>query len=126
MGKDPGTFSDFLRQDNEFEVERVNRIDYWAKHVWGWMKVADIVVQYEALPYPKFVPTVADVLGLKVLDNITPVNLGDRKSSAVAPRKGEVGDWKNHFTPEDLGFFDSKAWHLMKKLGYYEDRSGKK
>jgi hypothetical protein len=35
-----------------------------------------------------------------------------------SPRKGIVGDWKNHFNKEDEEIFWSKAGDIMYKLGY--------
>ncbi len=36
-------------------------------------------------------------------------------------RKGIIGDWKNHFTDEDLNYFWSRAGEGMKKLGYTKE-----
>ena len=38
-------------------------------------------------------------------------------------RKGVVGDWKNHFTPEARELFDAYAGEALIKLGYEPDHS---
>ncbi|MAE65577.1 MAG: hypothetical protein CMJ18_15015 [Phycisphaeraceae bacterium] len=38
-------------------------------------------------------------------------------------RKGIVGDWKNHFTPEAARAFDRHAGDMLVRLGYEQDRS---
>lgn len=44
-------------------------------------------------------------------------------SSAVAPRKGVVGDWAQHFSNDDLHLYDLVASDLMERLGYYTHNS---
>jgi hypothetical protein len=39
----------------------------------------------------------------------------------VEPRKGQIGDYVNYFTTEDLEYFDARAGDLMKELGYKDD-----
>jgi hypothetical protein len=39
-------------------------------------------------------------------------------SSAVQPRKGKSGDWRNYFSDEDLAFFMDEAGEVMQRLGY--------
>lgn len=120
IGRDPGTFSEFLKQDNEFDVDRINRIDYWVQHVAGWMDNADVVIQYEALhsKYEEAVKTMIGVLGFRPKEDIVSISLGDDHSSAVVPRRGTIGDWKNHFSLEDLDYFNEKAGGIMAKLEY--------
>lgn len=38
-------------------------------------------------------------------------------------RKGVVGDWKNHFSPEAASIFDRLAGETLVRLGYEPDRS---
>lgn len=120
MDTDPGTFSEFLRQDNEFDVDRVNRVDYWAYHVNGWLDRADVVLSYEALhlDYEYTVRSLAECLGLETRGEIADITLGSSKSSAVAPRTGRTGDWEHYFTEEDLEFFNGKAGKIMRELRY--------
>lgn len=38
-----------------------------------------------------------------------------------ATRKGIIGDWKNHFTDEDLDYFWKRAGKSMEQLGYTKE-----
>jgi hypothetical protein len=40
-------------------------------------------------------------------------------TSAIAPHKAVVGEWKNYFSEDDLSLFDSIAGDLMAELAYY-------
>ena len=40
------------------------------------------------------------------------------KDKCVFPRKGIIGDWKNHFTEEDKIFFNNQVRLAMKLAGY--------
>lgn len=105
-------------------------------------------LQYESLHsnYEESVANIANFLELKPQSNIKKIELpkyGNRssatgkmvakamdmlrsmlrpkslgKSSAVLPRKGVVGDWRQHFAEEDLLLFDTVAGDLMRQLGY--------
>jgi hypothetical protein len=46
--------------------------------------------------------------------------IAHRESGAKIPvvRKGVVGDWRNHFSPQDLERFERLAGPAMQKLGY--------
>jgi hypothetical protein len=41
------------------------------------------------------------------------------KDRCVFPRKGIIGDWKNHFTKKDEIFFYDQAKDAMKLVGYW-------
>jgi len=49
-----------------------------------------------------------------------PIFPGSVKSTAISPRKGVIGDYKNYFSEKDLELFDKIAGVLMKDLGYYQ------
>ena len=69
---------------------------------------------------------------IKVLENIEKKFSLKRKNKELkpqkklvghGPRKGIIGDYKNHFNEQDLNYFWSKAESTMNKYGYY--RKGK-
>lgn len=148
------SFSDFIRMDDEGgrgreNGVRVDRMEYWRRHVEGWLARPDVFgLQYENLHsnYEESVANIGDFLGLELQSNIKRIELpkyGNRssttgrivakamdmlrpvlspkrlgRSSAVLPRKGVVGDWRQYFSDEDLLLFDTVAGELMRKLGY--------
>jgi len=102
------------------KVSPSNMVERWVMHVKGWLEQKDNVniIYYEDLFYnfEETIANIANALNLAPPDRITVPTLQDR---SIDPRKGTVGDWKNHFTEEDLRIFDSIASDLMKELGYY-------
>ena len=42
----------------------------------------------------------------------------ERLSSAVQPRRGSSGDWRNHFDEQDLAYFMAEAGDMMRQLAY--------
>jgi len=74
----------------------------WASHLKGWLGAPDtVVVQYEDLKtdFRGVLERLSPFLSLDLLPSISPVGLHERFS--FAPRKGVIGDWRNHFTAED-------------------------
>jgi hypothetical protein len=136
------SFADFLRMPNELDGETVlSRPAYWAHHVTVWMAQPSLVaVSYHALEndYDNTVKRIADFLGVALNDAILPIGIHPPKakpsllrrvkyrlglkrqqvSSAVQPRKGKSGDWRNYFSDEDLAFFMDEAGEVMQRLGY--------
>ena len=53
-------------------------------------------------------------------EDIVPLN----KLVGHGPRKGIIGDYKNHFSDEDLEYFWYKAKETMNRFGYYRHGSG--
>jgi hypothetical protein len=127
---------------NELDGETVlSRPAYWAHHVTVWMAQPSLVaVSYHALEndYDNTVKRIADFLGVALNDAILPIGIHPPKakpsllrrvkyrlglkrqqvSSAVQPRKGKSGDWRNYFSDEDLAFFMDEAGEVMQRLGY--------
>ncbi|ADE35621.1 sulfotransferase domain-containing protein [Methanohalophilus mahii] len=137
------SFSQFLKMKENFNSTYVNlnRVEYWNEHVSGWTKNDDFdvcTISYEDLfyRYNKTVHILADFLnipiapdGVRKVDLQKPnliekimnkMNVYSLPSSAIAPRKGVVGDWMNCFSEEDLDFFNSIATELMVELNYYK------
>ncbi len=135
-------FSDFIRMENDFDCyySSVNRIEYWKEHVVGWISKSDldvITVSYEQLhsDYEGTIRKLSDFLSLPLKSNsIDRIELKKygifrralrrllptiARSSAISPRKGVVGDWKNYFSERDLELFERTAGDLMKELAYY-------
>ena len=74
----------------------------WANHVRGWLGAGDtVVVRYEELKtdYRRVLGRLSPFLNLDLLPSSSPVGL--HEGFSVAPRKGVVGDWRNHFTAAD-------------------------
>jgi hypothetical protein len=123
---------------------RMNRVEYWKSHVEGWLKQSAISrVSYEDLHanYEVVVKTLATGLGRETAVDIKPVDLRSRyppgklhrlalgmartirgrssgTSSAILPRKGVIGEWRRHFSHQDVSFFNSIAGDLLQELGY--------
>ncbi len=135
-------FPDFMRMQNDFDQFycKLNRVEYWKRHVWGWIDQKDsnvLKISYEKL-YINFTECLNELsafLNLQTNKKVKKIVFynkkkrfdkikyrllhGEVKSSAILPRKGIVGDWKNHFSDSALEFFKDNAGDLMEKLGYY-------
>jgi hypothetical protein len=123
---------------------RMNRVEYWKFHVEGWLKQSAISrVSYEDLHanYEAVIKALATRLGLETVADIKSVDLRSRyprsklhrlalgmvhtirgrssgTSSAILPRKGVIGEWRRHFSHQDVSFFNSIAGDLLQELGY--------
>lgn len=138
-------FHQFIRMNNNPdrvpELDGMNRVDYWVHHVEGWLAQDVLPVSYEDLTY-RFedtinriaayleVPAKSGIVEVPLeIDKSLPARLMRKfksitmnrsygRSSAVRKRKGVTGDWKQHFSPDDLAFFMEKAQPLMERLSY--------
>lgn len=105
----------------------------WANHVKKYLELENIIpVKYEELSdSPKNVlENVFSKLNLKVVGNIIneSINLfsfnklANRKRGcedrASFFRKGIVGDWKNHFSKQDIRVFNNNTREVLKLLEY--------
>lgn len=113
----------------------------WPAHVGDWFDTSRpgiSFLSYEQLladpltalkvALRKFVPEVDDARLLDAIDRYTFVNMSGRKPGEedrddLVRRKGIVGDWKNHFTPEAAEVFDHHAGEVLVRLGYESDRN---
>lgn len=110
------SFSDFLRRPLDeflrfgFSLDGVmhNVVERWARHHAGWIQEpACLVVRYEDL-LQRMVPSVWKIaLFAKVFPKFFMRAYKVGEKGAILPRKGIVGDWKNHFSREDLEFTES-------------------
>ena len=93
-------------------------IEHWLEYI-GWTDVL-LTVKFEDLKMnlEKVMESVSDQFGLPlIVSEIKTVN----KLVGHASRKGIIGDWKTHFTDEDLGYFWARAGENMEKLGYTKE-----
>lgn len=139
------SFSDFLRMDNELDGDtNMSRPAFWAHHIRTWLKQPNLIsIAYESLEtdYEDTVEKLADFLNIDLTYPLQSVNVHQTKanksrvnqllkkvglkrektSTAVSPRKGKSGDWRNHFSEDDLAFFMGEVGELMWRLGYVRD-----
>ena len=116
-------FSSFLHQYT----------DEWIAHISAWLdKKPTAIVRYEDLKsnpqdtlqqlFSSLDVEVSEETIQQALDVFDFKQLSKRKEGEEDRksffRKGIVGDWKNHFSPQDREFFQQKAGKLMKQLGY--------
>jgi len=137
------SFSDFLRMDNELDGEpTMSRPAFWAHHVRTWLAQPNLIaVAYESLEtdYEATVEKLAIFLNINLTYPLQSVNVHQTKknkslmnrllkkvglkrektSTAVSPRKGKSGDWRNHFTDNDLEFFMNETKDMMQELNYH-------
>jgi len=137
-------FSEFLRMKNELDGDtNLSRPAFWAHHVQTWMEQPNLIaISYQSLEndYGNTLHRLAEFLGVTLNSNLQPINIRKPKqkptvwqriqyriglkrekvSSAVQPRKGKSGDWRNTFSDADLAFFMSEAGETMRELGYVD------
>ena len=137
------SFSEFLRSESTLDgVDTgMSRPAYWAHHARTWLQQPNLLpVSYAALEndYVNSVRQIAGFLGIRVQRSIRAIDLPGRSgkpslvgralwklgirqkrlSSAVQPRRGRSGDWRNQFGDDDLDFFMGEAGEQMRQLGY--------
>jgi hypothetical protein len=136
-------FAEFLRMDNEFDASAyegpLKRVEYWCRHVAGWVDGPGILtVGFDELlrsfdgtlarlarllerPLPERVCRVrrralpGGPLG-RLVERLR-TRVGSRYSS-VGFRKGVSGDHARLFAPEDAAYFEATAGATMRRLGY--------
>lgn len=126
-----GDFQSFLR---DFVVGQVDFVGPWQDNVQSWLNAKDrsqvIVVRYEdCLAEPAdTMRKLSEFIGLKpsghrieesVKRNSTEkMRAKEGLSTLPNVRKGVVGDWRNHFTGQDLDLFLRHAGDTLSDLGY--------
>jgi hypothetical protein len=125
-------FHGFIRGEGNLDIDRIyrknpfpsiqlrvreNPAKAWIDHT-QWIKEDWVdLYWYEWIRnnQEEFIIELADRYNLKTIhDYPKPV----KKLVGVKPRKGIVGDWKNHFDDEDLEYFWDIAGKRMEELGY--------
>ena len=125
----------------------LNPIEYWKYHVQNWINNPDVlIIKFEDLragyknslvKIAEFIDKKPDKLTFNAIrrDQVAFQSPFKRRfwgglctiyrrlikmkyDSSIYYRKGEVGDYKNHFSPEDLRYFNSIAEDLLLELNY--------
>jgi hypothetical protein len=94
--------STYLRWANSRYGKSNNVVERWVYHVKGWLDADEtIVVRYEELKtdFRGVLERLSRFLSLELLPYLSPVGLED--GPAILPRKGVIGDWRDHFTADD-------------------------
>ena len=137
------TFTEFLRSESTLDgaPTGMSRPAYWAHHARAWLQQPHLLpISYSALEtnYAATVRAMADFLGVRLRRSLRSIRLPgaqapptlldkarwklglrrERLSTAVQPRRGSSGDWRNHFDEKDLTFFMSEAGDMMRELAY--------
>lgn len=135
------SFSDFIRSESKLDGvdSGMSRPAYWAHHARVWLRQPNVLlVSYEALEkrYETSVREMTAFLGIGVRRSLRKIDLPGksgkptlfgralwklglrqrRLSSAVQPRRGSSGDWRNHFNDDDLVFFVDEVGDQMQSL----------
>ena len=139
------SFGEFLRAESDLDgqLAGMSRPAFWAHHAHVWLGCDNLLpLSYAALEndYAGSLRMMADFLSLRLrrspraIDLPAPVaqpsllerarrklGMGRRQlSSAVQPRHGKSGDWRRHFSADDLDYFMEQAGEMMRRLGYLE------
>jgi hypothetical protein len=134
MKRYPTSFSQFLRGklNTEFIPEVwlpyvQDPIGYWVRHT-EWENHIYTVHYEDLVADPeKVMVEISFAFGVPLKK--PPIKyMPERITELVGifPRKGVVGEWKSHFSDNDLIFFLKKAGQRMKELGYtnlFKDRA---
>lgn len=110
-------FSEFLRRTPStylrmgfFEnPDFDNVVGRWASHVCGWAVRPNVcLLRYEDLKtdFRKCVWKTCRHVGLLPRLRMKAVRM--EEGASILPRKGVMGDWKNHFSPEDEEFLNTE------------------
>lgn len=137
------SFSDFIRSESKLDGidSGMSRPAYWAHHAQVWLGQPNVQrLSYEALEerYETSLREMAAFLGIRLRRSLRTIDLPaksgkpslvgralwklgrrqKRLSSAVQPRRGSSGNWRDHFDDDDLAFFWSEAGEEMRRLTY--------
>lgn len=126
-----GDFQSFLK---DFVVGKVDFVGPWHDNVASWLDAKDrsqvLIIKYEdCLAEPReAMRRLSEFIGLKLSSdrleesirrNSTEKMRGKEIAGALPNvRKGVAGDWRNHFTDDDLELFLRRAGDMLAHLGY--------
>ncbi len=134
------SFSQFIREPSfDRQAGTFDKVTYWAHHVQSWLNSPRsdqmLVLRFEQWvnEYRATIKKVSQFIGLSNDWFGADVRIGATSSKKnkqiqrtwVEPRKGQIGDHVNYFTPDDLEYFHSHCADLMKELGYQDSRLAK-
>lgn len=136
------TFPAFLRTEfmelknpRHEVIRRMNPVDYWAKFHTDWLANPNIVhlVRYERLleDQPEEIRGVMRALGYRESE-IRPVEVRldfDQHSPVGSNipqgyQRKTTGNWRRLFSAEDTAYFEERAGHVLRALGYETDADG--
>jgi hypothetical protein len=140
-------FHDFLRMRNDIDAVTYradfDRPSYWAFHVESWLAMKNVLpVSFEDVltNHRKVLSDISDFTQQSLASEIRNMRrsrrglgflaeqwrrrvrlglLGEKKFTSVSFRKGESGDWVNHFSKEDVEFFEQRAGVANRRLKHY-------
>lgn len=135
----PIAFPDFLRTEfmelrdpKRSVIRKMNPVDYWAKFHTDWLANPNVVhvVRYERLldDQAAVIRETMRALGYRE-DEIRPVeiDLDFDKHSPVGKnlpqgyQRKTTGNWRRLFSGEDIAYFEERAGHVLRELGYETD-----
>lgn len=119
--------------DHTADGDRLESIGEWMDAFLSWSEEPYVtVIRFEDLIGPKgggsetrqlqTIRQLADHLDLTLsTDEVRYIRENVFSTDSSTFRKGLIGDWKNHFTPEHVDAFKQEAGDWLVKMGYEED-----
>jgi hypothetical protein len=139
------SFGEFIRATTSTgDGSHLSRAAYWGHHVLAWTDPtatatkATATASFEALQadLEAGLAEIADRVALDLQPTLRPINLERRRgpvgallqpnrwlgrpprSTAIRPRAGASGSWRDAFDEADVAWFDEQAGEAMRRLGY--------
>ncbi|MEN8154846.1 MAG: sulfotransferase domain-containing protein [Acidobacteriota bacterium] len=137
------SFNEFLETFNNFDEFYLirNRIEFYKYHIDSWMLKKNIyTLNYESLhlSYLDSLKSISEYLGLPLKNKIDSIKLskynriqrairrfipGIFKTTAVLPRVGKTGDWRNSFDNNSKEIYKKYSGEILVELGYEKDNN---
>ena len=117
----------------------MNRVEYWAFHVNSWINRGNcFLISFNELSqdYVNTLIKISELIDKPLNEGIIDVRMKSAKQmrnltklkrmilkrgikrSSILFREGKSNNWKDHFSQEDLEFFNEHSGNLNQKLGY--------